>query len=114
VDKGKMNLNRAEKAIKRPSNVVRLAPKAPTPAAKAVSIQALIERLHPLFERVKVQSTKHVALISKTELAIIASQGQRLLDEWASGDETVRRVRGHVVPLKTPAEEKEVAHGPSL
>jgi hypothetical protein len=73
---------------------------------KTVSIHLLIEELGPLFKRIKDQSTRHLAALSKTELAMIASEGQRLLDGWASGDETVRRVRGHVVPPKRPTTEE--------
>ena len=73
---------------------------------KTISIHLLIEELSPLFKRIKDQSTRHLAALSKTELSMIASQGQRLLDGWASGDETVRRVRGHVVPLKRPTTEE--------
>jgi hypothetical protein len=67
-----------------------------------VSIHVLIEKLVPLFERVREQSKRHVGLISTGELLLIASEGQRLLDSWASGDEAVRRVRGHVVPPTRP------------
>jgi hypothetical protein len=74
---------------------------------KMVSIHVLIEKLVPLFERVRDQGTRHEALVSLSELRIIASEGRRLLDEWASDDETVRRVRGHVVPPKDPAKRKE-------
>ena len=73
---------------------------------KTVSLHLLIEKLGPLFKRIKDQSTRHLAALSKTELAMIASEGQRLLDGWASGDETVRRVRGHVVPPKRPTIEE--------
>jgi ParB-like chromosome segregation protein Spo0J len=74
----------------------------PSPG-KTISIHVLIEELVPLFERVKVQSTKHVALISKVELGFIAAEGRRLIDRWASDDDSVRRMRGHVVPLRHPA-----------
>ena len=63
-----------------------------------VSVHVLIEELHPLFERVREQSQRHLAMLSKSELATIASEGKRLLDGWASDDPTVRRVRGRVVP----------------
>ena len=70
---------------------------------KMVSIHVLIEKLSPLFERVLAQSKAHRAALSHTELAMIAGEGRRLLDSWASDDPTVRRVRGHVVPPKPPA-----------
>jgi predicted transcriptional regulator len=79
---------------------------------KMVSIHVLIEELHPLFERVREQSQRHLAQLSKSELAIIASEGKRLLDRWASDDPTVRRVRGHVVP--PTARQKEASDGRSL
>lgn len=65
---------------------------------KMVSIHVLIEKLSPLFERVLAQSKAHRAALSHTELAMVAGEGRRLLDSWASDDPTVRRVRGHVVP----------------
>lgn len=67
---------------------------------KMISVHVLIEEFVPLFERVKEQSKRHVGLISKGELLLIASEGQRLLDGWASDDPTVQRTRGHVVPFK--------------
>jgi hypothetical protein len=79
-----------------------------------IGIHTLIEKLCPLFARVKDQAGRHVAALSKSELAIIAFEGQRLLDEWASGDVTVRRVRGHVVPPKNTAVEEEDDHASSL
>jgi hypothetical protein len=79
-----------------------------------ISIHTLIEKLCPLFARVKDQSTRHVAALSKSELAIIAFEGQRLLDEWASDDVTVRRVRGHVVPPKNAAIKEEDDDASSL
>jgi hypothetical protein len=79
---------------------------------KMVSIHVLIEALHPLFERVREQSQRHLAMLSKSELAIVASEGKRLLDSWASDDPTVRRVRGHVVP--PTARQKEASDGKSL
>ena len=79
---------------------------------KMVSIHVLIEKLSPLFDRVMAQSKAHRAALSHSELAIIASEGRRLLDNWASDDPTVRRVRGHVVPPKRPAPKgrKEKSH----
>lgn len=79
---------------------------------KMISIHVLIETLHPLFERVREQSQRHLAQLSKSELAIIASEGKRLLDRWASDDPTVRRVRGHVVP--PTARQKEASDGKSF
>ena len=79
-----------------------------------VSIHTLIDKLGPLFARVKDQAGRHIAALSKSELAVIAHQGQRLLDEWASGDTTVRRVRGHVVSPKAPTVKEEDDHGSSL
>jgi hypothetical protein len=70
---------------------------------KMVSIHVLIEKLSPLFDRILAQSKAHRAALSHTELAMIAGEGRRLLDSWASDDPTVRRVRGHVVPSKPPA-----------
>ena len=70
---------------------------------KMVSIHVLIEKLSPLFDRVLAQSKAHRAALSHTELAMIAGEGRRLLDSWASDDPTVRRVRGHVRPTKPPA-----------
>lgn len=77
------------------------------PTLTKISIHELIEKLSPLFARVKDQSMRHVATLSKSELAIIAHQGQRHLDEWASGDVSVRRVRGHVVSSKHAAVKEE-------
>ena len=71
-----------------------------------VSIHVLIEELHPLFQRVLAQSRMHDARISKAELAMIAGKGQRLLDQWASNDPNVRRLRGRVVPFKQSAKER--------
>ena len=73
---------------------------------KMISVHVLIEELHPLFQRVLAQSRMHDARISKGELAMIAGKGQRLLDEWASDDPNVRRLRGRVVPLKQSAKER--------
>ena len=70
---------------------------------KMVSIHVLIEKLSPLFDRILAQSKAHRAALSHTELAMVAGEGRRLLDSWASDDPTVRRVRGHVVPPKPPA-----------
>ena len=82
---------------------------------KMVSIHVLIEKLVPLFERVKEQSKRYIGSISTVELAMIASEGQRLLDAWASDDPSVRRVRGRVVQPKAPAKsEREGANGRSL
>ena len=67
---------------------------------KMISIHVLIEKLSPLFDRILAQSKAHRAALSHTELAMIAGEGRRLLDSWASDDPTVRRVRGHVVPPK--------------
>ena len=73
---------------------------------KMISVHVLIEELHPLFQRVLAQSRMHDARISKGELAMIAGKGQRLLDQWASDDPNVRRLRGRVVPLKQSAKER--------
>jgi len=73
---------------------------------KMVSVHVLIEELHPLFQRVLAQSKMHDARVSKGELAMIAGKGQRLLDQWASNDPSVRRLRGQVVPLKQSAKER--------
>jgi hypothetical protein len=71
-----------------------------------VSVHVLIEKLVPLAEEIKEQSKRHVGLISTARLGIIASEIRRLLDEWASSDVSVRRVRGHVAPSKPPAKAK--------
>jgi hypothetical protein len=71
-----------------------------------VSVHELIEKLVPLLERVKAQAKCHVALVCQPELLLIASEGRRLLDMWASGDTTVRRAHGHVVSPKRPVEAK--------
>ena len=73
---------------------------------KTVSIHVLIEELHPLFQRVLTQAKVHQASVSQGELAMIAGKGQRLLDQWASDDPSVRRLRGRVVPLKQSAKER--------
>jgi hypothetical protein len=64
----------------------------PGKAAAATSARrarkaATAKKLHALFKRVREQSKQHVTLISKTELALIASEGERLLREWVDGDE---------------------------
>jgi hypothetical protein len=76
-------------------------PEREPPPLTMVSILTLIDELCPLFDRIKDQATRHIALVSKSELAVIASEGQKLLDKWASGDESVRRRRGHVVPPRS-------------
>jgi hypothetical protein len=81
---------------------------------KMVSIHVLIEELVPLFERVKAQSKLYVGMISVAELAVIAGEGRKLLDRWASDDPSVRRMRGHVVPIKRPAKKKGESDGLSL
>lgn len=73
--------------------------------ATLISIHELIEKFVPLANRVREQSKRHVGLISVGELLMIASEIQRLLDSWADGDKTVRRVRGHVVPCNHPEQE---------
>ena len=73
---------------------------------KTVSIHVLIEELHPLFQRVLTQAKVHQASVSQGELAMIAGKGQRLLDQWASDDPSVRRLRGRVVPIKQSAKER--------
>jgi hypothetical protein len=65
-----------------------------------VGIHTLVNELVPLFTKVMSQAKRHPAMVSQSELAMIAARGQRLLDKWASGDYTVRRVGGHVVPPK--------------
>jgi len=67
-----------------------------------ISIHILIEKLVPLFERVREQSKRHVGLICQPELLLIASEGRKLLDLWASNDTSVHRVNGHVAPRKRP------------
>ena len=76
-----------------------------------VSLNLLIEKFVPLFESVRDQSKRHEACVSQAELLLIASEGRRLLDRWADGDDTVRRVRGHVAPPKLSANGKEVPYG---
>jgi hypothetical protein len=77
-----------------------------TPSPGSVDIRLLVEQLQPLFAEVKEQSTRHVGLLDKASLRIVAGQGQKLLDQWANGVDTVRRERGHVRPdkLNTVAE----------
>jgi ParB-like chromosome segregation protein Spo0J len=81
---------------------------------KTVSIHVLIEKLVPLFDEVMGESKKHAAAVSQTALGIIASEGRRLLNGWASGDESVRRVRGRVVSPKTPTKKRSGAHVATL
>jgi hypothetical protein len=56
-------------------------------AARTAGKAATAKKLLALFKRVRFQSKQHVATISKTELALIASEGERLLREWVEGDE---------------------------
>ena len=99
--------------VRRPPSVSRPAPPAEELARirampeKMVSIHVLIEELHPLFERVMTQAKVHQARVSQGELGTVASLGQKLLEQWASDDPTVRRMRGHVVPFKQPAMRKK-------
>lgn len=57
--------------------------------AVMVSTDVLTEELAPLFKRVKEQSKRHVGLISKGDLLMIAANGQSLLDSWANGERRV-------------------------
>jgi hypothetical protein len=70
---------------------------------KTVSIHELIEKLVPLAEQIRDQGKRHAALVSQGALVIVASEIRRLLDKWAEGDASIRRVNGHVVPPKHPA-----------
>jgi|SRR6185436_3359479 transposase len=79
---------------------------------KMVSIHVLIEALQPLSKRVQEQANRHAAMVDHVELAHIAGDLRRLLDEWASDDPTVRRVRGRIVPASPPRQRK--AHESSL
>lgn len=56
-----------------------------------VELASVRKRFHPLFERVREQSKRHIAHISKTELALIAAEGERLLKEWKDDDAKVGR-----------------------
>lgn len=51
-----------------------------------VALQMVTEELRPLIKRIKEQSKRDVAMISKTEMAMIASEIEILLERWASGD----------------------------
>lgn len=110
VVKGRVSITRKEEEV-RGRLSKHASPQASLEPEKMVSIHILIEELVPLFERVKIESRKYCALISTTELGLIASRGQRLIDAWASNDPTVRRTRGHVVSPKRPAKKKEDSNG---
>ena len=74
-----------------------------TPSPGSVDIRLLVEKLQPMFAEIKEQSTRHVGLLDRATLLVVAGQGQRLLDQWSAGVDTVRRVGGHVRPEKMNA-----------
>jgi hypothetical protein len=73
-----------------------------------VDLELIIKKFVPLLEEIKSLSNTHPAQLETipTFLVTLVSKGRLIIDGWASGDESVRRVRGHVVPPKAPAEEE--------
>lgn len=71
-----------------------------------VSIHVLIEKLTPIIKFLRTEGGKRMATstIIAAEDAAIKLTG--LLDQWASDDPTVRRVRGHAVPSKASTKAK--------
>lgn len=87
-------------ALRTPNKSNSIQKELPLEIPGMVNIHILVNELVPLFNKVMSQAKRHPALVSQSELAMIAARGQRLLDKWASDDNTVRRVGGHVVPPK--------------
>lgn len=109
----KDNRNKAGRLHEALGDVLAIASAPAKDKETMVSLHLIIKQFVPLLEKFKDLTNTHPAHLDMVPnfLATLVSEGQRIIDGWANGDESVRRVRGHVVLPKTPANtEKDDTH----
>lgn len=98
--------HKAQRLYEALGDVLELKPIRSGETETLIALNQVIKKFVPLFERVKEQGTKHDVYYSKEELRVIVSTAQKIMDSWAIGDESIRRVRGHVVSQDNPVTKK--------